>query len=1146
MIDRFGRGLFASSAIVAMVAATPAMAQTRSFNVPAQSAETGIAALGRQADIQIVAARKFTKGKKTNAVRGSMTVDAALRQLLEGTGLTFRSTGAQTYMVVQGGNADAAPARTEASAASSDVVAVPSASASTVVDARTGAALKGALVEIVETGEKTSTGNLGEFRFPGRTGSFNIRISYLGYPPYELFVELNDGRAKSGILLSDGSANGEIIVTAYRSARAQALNQERTSENSKTVISADLLGQFDGTTIADSLRRAPGVAFQPDSRTGEGQNIIVRGLSPEFDTVTLNGLRVPVGNGVDRSPQLNNILTDSISSITINKTLLPNQDGSGTGGLIEIETKGALDRPRRSASLVVEGAKAPKGFLNEFSLAGSASAKFGASENFGISASVQYRDRSIQSLRISSEGYLPGPYLPAFNSGREIRNAAMIDPRTPFPFEDGIDQLYPVSLAFSQEKPKVKDLSMVASAQWKVGEHSNLRLDYTRSQQKTDIYSSGFNFVPTAGYVRIPVAALGGEVRPVYTSEDVFAPGIQVAVIRGAEVRKARYTTDTVSFKGESVFGKLALNYRLGYAGGNQKNQLLGLSTGFFTYSTPLDRSHLDGAAIANAFEGRITSLFSPLDKNPVNLPLLNASGFEVVNDESLFSAPYGFYTPRAEGFNKRYTGALDAKYNFDSSVLKYIQAGVFWERSRSFTRGDSSVSFYANPGISVSDVGLEFGYNPLQPLGMDSGLRVISEAGARNFFLDPSFLNGTNPLYSIDPVAINPLTQETFTEENDLAGFLQAHLQFGDFEIIGGLRVERVATKTRAASGSLLYDENDEFDFDFYQQNLVVRDYNGSNYNFLPRFTINYRPVENFVARLGFYQSIARPAISQLNSDIFFDLRLRPGYGPDQNQPALQIISGNPGLDASVTNNVDLSIEYYDKDIGAIKFAAFYKPTRKPFFQNATTLTEIPNDLELPDDPRFRNLPDNTYVYYEYPTNSDKTSKLWGFEVSVEKKLDFLAQAFKGFGIFANYTYTHSSRRFFGTTAFGEPYFVDGVSYGSQPEHSGTAALTYSKSGLDASLSYTKQARYMTDYGRWGLGGFQNAYETLDFKAAYQTSLFKSALAFTLEASNLLKGSNDPNLVNSGGNASGTIGGALGGSYLGGRSLRLGASLRF
>jgi len=80
--------------------ASPASAQKRSFDVSAQAAETGIVALGHQADIQIIAARKYTRGKRTAAVRGEMGVDQALRSLLTGTGLVARQTGAKTYVVV--------------------------------------------------------------------------------------------------------------------------------------------------------------------------------------------------------------------------------------------------------------------------------------------------------------------------------------------------------------------------------------------------------------------------------------------------------------------------------------------------------------------------------------------------------------------------------------------------------------------------------------------------------------------------------------------------------------------------------------------------------------------------------------------------------------------------------------------------------------------------------------------------------------------------------------------------------------------------------------------------------------------------------------------------------------------------------------
>ena len=84
-----------------MAVATPALAQVKNFDIPAQEATSGIAQLGRQADVQIGAARKDTRGKRTRAVRGQMSVEQALGQLLEGTGLRARPTGSQTFTVVR-------------------------------------------------------------------------------------------------------------------------------------------------------------------------------------------------------------------------------------------------------------------------------------------------------------------------------------------------------------------------------------------------------------------------------------------------------------------------------------------------------------------------------------------------------------------------------------------------------------------------------------------------------------------------------------------------------------------------------------------------------------------------------------------------------------------------------------------------------------------------------------------------------------------------------------------------------------------------------------------------------------------------------------------------------------------------------------
>jgi len=102
--------LAASSAICAVAIATPAMAQTRTFDIPAQSAATGIPKLASQADVQILVSADAVRGKTIRAIKGTMTVDQAVRRAAADAGLRVVTSDGRTYTL-----ASAAGAATEAS-----------------------------------------------------------------------------------------------------------------------------------------------------------------------------------------------------------------------------------------------------------------------------------------------------------------------------------------------------------------------------------------------------------------------------------------------------------------------------------------------------------------------------------------------------------------------------------------------------------------------------------------------------------------------------------------------------------------------------------------------------------------------------------------------------------------------------------------------------------------------------------------------------------------------------------------------------------------------------------------------------------------------------------------------------------------------
>jgi len=81
-------GLALSTSVMAM-SSMPVMAkaQTRAFDIPAQSLSSALLEFSRQADMLVVVAPDLTAGKRSQALKGAMTTDQAVRLLLRGTQL---------------------------------------------------------------------------------------------------------------------------------------------------------------------------------------------------------------------------------------------------------------------------------------------------------------------------------------------------------------------------------------------------------------------------------------------------------------------------------------------------------------------------------------------------------------------------------------------------------------------------------------------------------------------------------------------------------------------------------------------------------------------------------------------------------------------------------------------------------------------------------------------------------------------------------------------------------------------------------------------------------------------------------------------------------------------------------------------------
>ena len=182
-------------------------------------------------------------------------------------------------------------------------------------------------------------------------GVHTLTFTYLGYTDVEQEVLVEaDKTATVTIFISPKAVELEgAVVTGFGlGSQAKALNTQKNNLNITNVVSTDQIGKFPDSNIGDAVKRIPGITMQVDQ--GEARNVIVRGLSPQLNSVTLNGSRIPSAEGDNRNVQMDLIPADMIQTIEVSKAVRPDMDADALGGSINLITRASPQGFRLSAT----------------------------------------------------------------------------------------------------------------------------------------------------------------------------------------------------------------------------------------------------------------------------------------------------------------------------------------------------------------------------------------------------------------------------------------------------------------------------------------------------------------------------------------------------------------------------------------------------------------------------------------------------------------------------------------------------------------------------------------------------------------------------------------------------------------------------
>lgn len=167
--------------------------------------------------------------------------------------------------------------------------------------------------------------------------------------------------AAVGAQAQDGISEEEVVVTGIRGSLQTSLNAKRDASGVVDAITAEDIGKFPDSNLAESLQRITGVSIS--RRNGEGSQVTVRGFGPGLNMVTLNGRIMPAtslnlnggGDNSSRAFDMDNIASEGVGGVEVFKTSKANVVSGGIGATINLKTRRPFDSDGLTFSV---GAKA--------------------------------------------------------------------------------------------------------------------------------------------------------------------------------------------------------------------------------------------------------------------------------------------------------------------------------------------------------------------------------------------------------------------------------------------------------------------------------------------------------------------------------------------------------------------------------------------------------------------------------------------------------------------------------------------------------------------------------------------------------------------------------------------------------------------
>ncbi|MEN8203871.1 MAG: TonB-dependent receptor [Bacteroidota bacterium] len=875
-------------------------------------------------------------------------------------------------------------------------------------------------------------------------GNFKLEVLYLGYQNSTIIIEISgDETLRRDVSLENQTLDlEEVVITTQARGQIAAINQQLAAVAIKNVVAADRIRQNPDANAAEAIGRLPGISVTRSG--GEATDIVIRGMSPEYNTVLLNGVEIPSNKGESRNAGLGGISQFSLQGVEVFKSITPDMDANTVSGAVNMMV-GTAPSGLHGSLMAQGGFNAQNKDFGNYKFHGNISNRF-LDDKLGIDLNLS-GERTNRSTQLLTADYKVESYLAP---------------------EGEMEPMYLDYISLNN----ITDIKHRASGSividYRFSPRSKIQLHSFFSSSPTDHLNINKSFVPQAGVVQYGLHQNSG----------------------------GNSLLSTNALSGEHVLGIFHIDYGLSYSHSRKNDEIRNFGV--------VNMEGYQGVTVNHDFRSLPLSQVidsAHTEKTAENLYNFGmpGPGSDVVDElrETQYDARLNIKVPFSTDLvsgNIKFGGQYKHKERFRDYDVRVYGGPPFHKLITGIQTTPDGID-WTIPWVTLNQ------NNHVEMTNMVGGEMGEFLQGGYNFGWYPD-INKANEIYDwwqeitqyyfvqgrdvwmpifgqermigyLDPRP--SVVHDNEVSEDYYAGYIMGEFNIGKMiHFIPGARYEQIHDDLYGWFVERRMNEGLEIPG---WDTTATR----SNRYLLPMAHLKIKPLDWFHLQFSYTKTLHRPGFNAVIPFEYVNNALLPW----------EYEAGDPDLKPELWTNYDVMLAFHNSKIGLLSINGFYKQVEDKIWHRLWT--RLPADPEIPHYDADDAVQVTSWYNHEHP------NYVRGFEVEWQTNFWYLPKPFSYFTLTANYSYINNEATYpymevklveVGVDERGRPLLekqrTDSTYTGpmlNQPKHLANISLGFSYKAFDIWVSYqyigeitTEKAvqkeydKYKGDFSRLGI----------------------------------------------------------------------------